>query len=89
MHIVVPLSSVAKLTRKMYLFTPPFLFQAKARCHRIGQTKAVKVYRLVTSKTYEHHMLQCASIKLGLDKAVMSTVSKSKADQVLPHIPQT
>ena len=45
------------------------------------------MYRLVTSKTYEHHMLQCASIKLGLDKAVMSTVSKSKADQVPSRTP--
>ena len=27
--------------------------QAMARCHRIGQTKEVKVYRLVTKATYE------------------------------------
>ena len=27
--------------------------QAQARCHRIGQTKAVKVYRLLCRATYE------------------------------------
>merc|ERR1740130_749383 len=32
--------------------------QAMARCHRIGQTKNVKVYRLVTSRTYESVMLE-------------------------------
>lgn len=51
--------------------------QAMARCHRIGQTKDVKVYRLVTSRTYEQHMFQKASMKLGLDRAVLKTQSKS------------
>jgi SNF2 family DNA or RNA helicase len=27
--------------------------QAMARCHRIGQTKDVKIYRFLTRKTYE------------------------------------
>jgi SNF2 family DNA or RNA helicase len=44
--------------------------QAQARCHRIGQTKPVKVYRLVTNNTYEMEMFNKASLKLGLDKAV-------------------
>jgi superfamily II DNA or RNA helicase len=30
--------------------------QAQARAHRIGQTQSVKVYRLLTKKTYEMHM---------------------------------
>jgi hypothetical protein len=46
--------------------------QAQARCHRIGQTKSVKVYRLLTRKTYEQVMFQAASKKLGLDQAVLS-----------------
>ena len=46
--------------------------QAQARAHRIGQTKAVKVYRLLTRKTYEMHMFHKASMKLGLDKAVLA-----------------
>ncbi|GMH49541.1 hypothetical protein TL16_g00544, partial [Triparma laevis f. inornata] len=31
--------------------------QAQARCHRIGQTKKVTVYRLVTMNSYEEQML--------------------------------
>jgi len=46
--------------------------QALARCHRIGQTKKVMVYRLITRKTYEFTMFQRASMKLGLDHAVMT-----------------
>jgi hypothetical protein len=42
--------------------------QAQARCHRIGQTKDVKVYRLITKGTYEYEMFQRASLKLGLDQ---------------------
>lgn len=45
--------------------------QAQARAHRIGQTKPVTVYRLLTRKTYEMAMFQAASMKLGLDYAVM------------------
>merc|ERR1712100_666155 len=46
--------------------------QAMARAHRIGQTRAVRVYRLLTAKTYEMHMFHSASMKLGLEKAVLS-----------------
>jgi hypothetical protein len=42
-----------------------------ARCHRIGQSKPVKIYRLVTRGTYETSMFQRASMKLGLDQAVL------------------
>ena len=45
--------------------------QAEARCHRIGQTKKVKVYRLVTRGTYESKMIETASRKLGLDHVVL------------------
>lgn len=48
--------------------------QAQARCHRIGQTKPVMVYRLITKDTYEMEMFQCASKKLGLDQAIMNSV---------------
>ena len=43
-----------------------------ARAHRIGQTRAVRVYRLLTAKTYEMHMFHSASMKLGLERAVLS-----------------
>ncbi|KAH0789811.1 F/Y-rich N-terminus family protein [Histomonas meleagridis] len=45
--------------------------QATARCHRIGQKKDVKVYRFITSNSYEQKMFDRASIKLGLDHAVL------------------
>ena len=50
--------------------------QAQARCHRIGQTKDVKVYRLITKNTYEAEMFQRASLKLGLDKAVLHSMAE-------------
>jgi len=46
--------------------------QAMARAHRIGQTRQVRVYRLLTAKTYEMHMFHSASLKLGLDRAVLA-----------------
>lgn len=45
--------------------------QAQARCHRIGQQKHVKVYRLITRGTYEREMFDRAGKKLGLDKAIL------------------
>lgn len=47
--------------------------QAQARCHRIGQTKPVQIYRLICANTYEKDMFDRAGMKLGLDKAVMGT----------------
>eukprot|EP01041_Mallomonas_annulata_P008363 gene8363-17230_t len=52
--------------------------QAQARAHRIGQTKPVKVYRLLTNKTYEHGMFAAASLKLGLDYAIMHNMGLEK-----------
>lgn len=47
--------------------------QAIARAHRIGQTNEVKVFRLISKKTYESEMFERASVKLGLDQAIAST----------------
>eukprot|EP00002_Diphylleia_rotans_P013024 TRINITY_DN2536_c0_g2_i1.p1 TRINITY_DN2536_c0_g2~~TRINITY_DN2536_c0_g2_i1.p1 ORF type:complete len:2293 (-),score=494.09 TRINITY_DN2536_c0_g2_i1:306-7184(-) len=60
--------------------------QAQARCHRIGQTKLVKVYRLVTNKTYESYMLKRASKKLGLDKAILSNISNQDSTLVTEQL---
>lgn len=49
--------------------------QAQARCHRIGQEKPVKVYRLICRNTYEREMFDRASLKLGLDKAVLQNMN--------------
>ncbi|KAJ3052835.1 Chromodomain helicase DNA binding protein, partial [Quaeritorhiza haematococci] len=45
--------------------------QAQSRCHRIGQTKPVQIYRLITRNTYEREMFDRASMKLGLDRAIL------------------
>ncbi|XP_074068091.1 chromodomain-helicase-DNA-binding protein 6 isoform X3 [Macrotis lagotis] len=50
--------------------------QAQARCHRIGQSKAVKVYRLITRNSYEREMFDKASLKLGLDKAILQDINR-------------
>lgn len=50
--------------------------QAQARCHRIGQTKDVMIYRLVTSRTFEQEMFDRASKKLGLEQAILGTFDK-------------
>ncbi|KAL7751398.1 hypothetical protein RI367_003258 [Sorochytrium milnesiophthora] len=53
--------------------------QAQARCHRIGQTKPVQIYRLITRNTYEKEMFDRAGFKLGLDKAVLQKMSAESA----------
>ena len=45
--------------------------QALARAHRIGQTKEVRVYRLITARSYEAEMFRRASLKLGLSTALL------------------
>lgn len=54
--------------------------QAMARCHRIGQTKDVKIYRLITRNTYEQHLFECSSRKYGLDEAILGNILGSSVD---------
>ncbi|OHS96130.1 hypothetical protein TRFO_37712 [Tritrichomonas foetus] len=54
-------------------FNPQNDIQAQARCHRIGQTRDVKVYRLITRATYESEMFFRASKKLALDYALLDS----------------
>jgi len=58
------------------------VLQAQARCHRIGQLRAVKVYRLITGNTYEREMFDKASLKLGLDKAVLQSMGNKELSMV-------
>ncbi|KAF9945234.1 hypothetical protein BGZ70_003953, partial [Mortierella alpina] len=62
--------------------------QATARCHRIGQTKPVQIYRLVTRNTYEREMFDRASIKLGLDKAVLQKMDVMPSNDDLSDMPK-
>ena len=54
--------------------------QAQARCHRIGQTKSVMIYRLITSRSFEQEMFDRASKKLGLEQAVLGTFGQDDDD---------
>ena len=55
--------------------------QATARCHRIGQKKDVKVYRLLTRNTYEGKMFEVASRKLGVERAVLVNDLQAELDR--------
>lgn len=55
--------------------------QAQARCHRIGQQKMVKIYRLICRNTYEREMFDKASLKLGLDKAVLQSMNTTQGKE--------
>lgn len=65
-----------KNTNVIFLINMLWIPQAQARCHRIGQSKAVKVYRLITRNSYEREMFDKASLKLGLDKAVLQDINR-------------
>jgi ATP-dependent helicase STH1/SNF2 len=45
--------------------------QAQDRAHRIGQTKEVRILRLITSNSIEEHILAKAQKKLDLDGKVI------------------
>lgn len=50
--------------------------QAEARAHRIGQTKVVQIYRLVTKDTVEEKILERAKAKMVLDTLVVQGLNK-------------
>ncbi|KAF5737795.1 protein CHROMATIN REMODELING 19 [Tripterygium wilfordii] len=52
-------------------FNPQIDRQAEDRCHRIGQTKPVTIYRLVTKGTVDENVYEIAKRKLTLDAAVL------------------
>ncbi|KAG7355569.1 SNF2/helicase domain containing protein [Nitzschia inconspicua] len=54
--------------------------QAQARAHRLGQTKEVRIYRLITSRSFEQEMFDRASKKLGLEQAVLGTFGQDDDD---------
>lgn len=45
--------------------------QAMDRAHRIGQTKQVRVYRLITKNTMEEKMVEKQTMKLKLDSLII------------------
>lgn len=71
-----PMPWTAAIITGDMMYITLFPSQAQARCHRIGQSKAVKVYRLITRNSYEREMFDKASLKLGLDKAVLQDINR-------------
>lgn len=45
--------------------------QAQDRAHRIGQTKSVKIYRLITEDSVEKRIVERAEMKMRLDTFVI------------------
>merc|ERR1712241_837674 len=45
--------------------------QAQDRCHRIGQTRPVMIYRLVTANTVDQKIVERAAAKRKLEKMVI------------------
>jgi SWI/SNF-related matrix-associated actin-dependent regulator of chromatin subfamily A member 5 len=54
-------------------WNPQMDLQAQDRAHRIGQTKPVRVYRLVTQGTVEEKIVERAYLKLKLDAVVVQS----------------
>lgn len=52
--------------------------QAEDRCHRVGQTREVKIIRLISKDTVEEAMLRCGKEKLKLEKDVTSSDEKAE-----------
>ncbi len=59
-------------------FNPQNDLQAQARSHRIGQKKEVKVYRLITRKSYESQLFVRACQKLALDQVLLGGLKDDK-----------
>lgn len=51
-------------------FNPQEDVQAENRAHRVGQTREVEIYRLVTNHTIEEQIYALGQTKLALDQAV-------------------
>ena len=74
-------------------WNPQVDLQAMDRAHRIGQTKKVYVYRLITKETVEEKMVERQAIKLKLDQVVIQqghqatnkNLSKDEYEKILLH----
>merc|ERR1719381_166898 len=64
-------------------WTPQQDLQAQDRCHRIGQTKPVMIYRMVTANTIDQRIVERAAAKRKLEKMVIHREKfKSGAENV-------
>ena len=63
-------------------WNPQADLQAQDRCHRLGQTKPVNVYRLVSENTIEEKIVERAQQKLKLDAMVVQQGRLKEKDKV-------
>ena len=62
-------------------FNPQIDRQAEDRAHRLGQTRPVTVYRLVTADTVDERIVSIAEKKLDLDAAILSDGKAMAAEE--------
>ncbi|KAK1444959.1 SNF2/RAD54 helicase family protein [Babesia gibsoni] len=55
--------------------------QAEDRCHRIGQTQQVDVYKLLCEGTIEEYIMECCQRKLILDDAFSGKLSEGEDEK--------
>jgi SNF2 family DNA or RNA helicase len=53
-------------------FNPKNDTQAADRCHRLGQTRQVKVFKLIAENTVDAYIWQIANEKMELDMTMFS-----------------
>lgn len=63
-------------------WNPQADLQAQDRCHRIGQTKPVSIFRLVTENTIEEKIVERAQQKLKLDAMIVQQGRLKDKDKV-------
>ncbi|EOD37625.1 hypothetical protein EMIHUDRAFT_225179 [Emiliania huxleyi CCMP1516] len=63
-------------------YNPQVDLQAQDRAHRIGQTKQVKIYRLISPSSFEERVLRRARQKLLLDALVIKKEGEGGAGAV-------
>ena len=64
-------------------YNPQVDLQAQDRAHRIGQTKQVRIYRLISPSTFEERVLLRARQKLLLDALVIKKAGEGGAGVAL------
>ncbi|TVU36285.1 hypothetical protein EJB05_18215, partial [Eragrostis curvula] len=63
-------------------FNPFMDLQAQSRAHRIGQTRPVVVYQLITKCSVEEKILQKSKQKLAIENILMNSSKKPDADEL-------
>ena len=69
--------------RSCRCYNPQVDLQAQDRAHRIGQTKQVKIYRLISPSSFEERVLRRARQKLLLDALVIKKEGEGGAGVAL------